>query len=78
MIESDASGHHLSVDGKPTGVFSTQSAAEGQALKIARRFAPTATLKFELDFAWTLSDLEIRMATLEVHADTAHGEVVCG
>ena len=36
------------------------------AAYFALRFLPTATLKFELDFKWTLSDLEIRAATLEV------------
>ena len=66
LIDSDSSGHRLSVDGNGTGTFPTLGAAEAKATHIARRFWPTATLRFELDFKWTLSDSEIRAATLEV------------
>jgi hypothetical protein len=66
LIDSDSSGHRLAVDGNGTGTFPTLGAAEAKATRIARRFLPAATLRFELDFKWTLSDLEIRAATLEV------------
>jgi hypothetical protein len=66
LIDSDSSGHRLAVDGNGTGTFPTLGAAEAKGTRIARRFLPAATLRFELDFKWTLSDLEIRAATLEV------------
>ena len=66
LIDSDSSGHRLTVDGNRAGTFASLSAAEPMAAYVALRFLPTATLKCELDFKWTLSDLEIRAATLEV------------
>jgi hypothetical protein len=66
LIDSDSSGHQLTVNGERAGAFASLSAAESMAAYIALRFLPTATLKFELDFKWTLSDLEIRAATSEV------------
>ena len=66
LIDSDTSGHRLSVDGNGIGRFTTLNAAEAKAAQIARRFMPEATLRFELDFKWTLSDLEVRAATLAV------------
>ena len=66
LIDSDSAGHRLTVDGNGTGTFPTLGAAEAKATHIARRFLCTATLRFELDFKWTLSDLEMRAATLEV------------
>ena len=66
LIESDSSGHRLSIDGNESGTFTTLRAAEAKAIHIARSFLPLATLSFELDFKWTLSDFEIRGATLEV------------
>ena len=66
LIHSDSSGHQLFVDGNGAGAFASLSAAEAMAANIALRFLPTAILKFDLDFKWTLSDLEIRAATLEV------------
>jgi len=66
LIDSDSSGHRLTVDGNRAGTFASLSAAEAMAAYVALRFLPTATLKFELDFKWMLSDLEIRAATLEV------------
>ena len=66
LIDSDSSGHRLTVDGNGAGTFASVSAAEAMAAYIALRFLPTATLEFELDFKWTLSDLEIRAATLDV------------
>lgn len=73
LIDSDSSRYRLSVDGNRIGTFATLGAAEAEAAHIARRFVSGATLKFELDFKWTLSDFEIRAATLE-----SHGESVCG
>ncbi len=64
LIDSDRSGHRLSVDGNPIGFFPTLGAAEAEATHIARRLVAAATLRFELDFKWTLSDSEIRTATL--------------
>jgi hypothetical protein len=66
LIDSDSSGHRLIVDGNGAGTFPTLGAAEAKATHIAQHFLPTATLKFELDFKWTLSDWEIRAATLEL------------
>ena len=66
LIDSDSAGHRLTVDGNGTGTFPTLGAAEAKATHIARRFLSAATLRFELDFKCTLSDLEIRAATLEV------------
>ena len=66
LIESDSSGHRLSIDGNEGGTFTTLCAAEAKAIHIARSVLPLATLSFELDFKWTLSDCEIRAATLEV------------
>jgi hypothetical protein len=65
LIHSDSSGHRLAVDGNEIGIFAALDAAEEEAAQIARRFAAEATLRFELDFKWTLSDSEIRAATLE-------------
>ena len=66
LIDSDSSGHRLTVDGNGAGTFASRSAAEAMAAYLASRFLPTAKLKFELDFKWTLSDLEIRAATLKI------------
>jgi len=66
LIESDSSGHRLSIDGNEGGTFTTLCAAKAKAIHVARSFLPLATLRFELDFKWTLSDFEILAATLEV------------
>jgi hypothetical protein len=55
LIDSDSSGHRLTVDGNGAGTFGSLGAAEAMAACIASRFLPAATLKFEL-----------RAATLEV------------
>jgi hypothetical protein len=65
LIDSDSSGHRLSVDGNAIGCFDTLHAAEAKAAQLAWLFVPEATLRFELDFKWTLSDSEIRVATVE-------------
>jgi hypothetical protein len=65
LIESDGFRNRLFLNGQGVGTFSTLDAAEAEAKKVANRTVPGASLKFELDFKWTLSDLEIRAATLE-------------
>ena len=65
MIESERSGHKLSLNGQEVAMFPTREAAEAEANKIADRAIPGAKLRFELDFKLTLTDLEIRGATLE-------------
>ena len=65
LIESDRSGNRLSLNGKSVAMFDTLDEAEAEAQNVANRAVPGASLKFELDFKWTLSDLEIRAATLE-------------
>jgi hypothetical protein len=65
LIESELSRHKLFLNGQELATFATLEAAEAEAGKIANRAVPGAMLKFGLDFKWTLSDLEIRAATLE-------------
>ena len=65
VIESDRTGNRLSLNGLNIATFATLDAAEVEAQKVAGRAVRGASLKFELDFKWTLSDLEIRAATLE-------------
>jgi hypothetical protein len=65
LIESESSSHRLLVDGRKISTFATLRAAEAEANKLANRLVPGASLRFELDSKWTLSDLEIRAETLE-------------
>ena len=65
LIESERSGHTLFFNGHQIATFTTLDAAEAEANEVASRAVPGATLRFELDFKWTLTDLEIRGATLE-------------
>ena len=65
LIDSEPSGHKLFLDGQEISTFATLDAAEAEANKIANRAVPGASLRFELDFMWTLTDLQIRAATLE-------------
>jgi hypothetical protein len=65
VIDSEPSGHRLLLNGRQIGRFATLDAAEAEANNVASHTVPGATLQFELDFKWTLSDLEIRAATLE-------------
>ena len=65
LIESDGFRNRLSLNGQSVGTFPTLDAAETEAKKVANRTVPGASLKFELDFKWTLSELEIHAATLE-------------
>jgi hypothetical protein len=65
VIESELSRHKLLLNGQEISTFATLDTAEREASKIATRIVPGATLRFELDFKWTLSDLEIRAAALD-------------
>ena len=65
LIESERSSHRLLVDGQKVATFATLDAAKAEAAKVAGCAVPGAKLRFELDFKWTLTDLEIRAATLE-------------
>ena len=65
LIESESCRHRLSLNGREIFTFSTLEAAEAEANSIASYVVPVSALRFELDFKWTLSDLEIRAATLE-------------
>jgi hypothetical protein len=78
LIYSDSSGHRLSVDGGESGNFVTLEAAEAMATTVAQRLMPGATLGFDLDFKWTLTELEIRAATLECSLNNRSGDGVCG
>jgi hypothetical protein len=71
LIESDRSGNRLSLNGQSIARFAALDAAEAEANKVANRAVPGASLKFELDFKWTLTDLEIRAATLERQSGVA-------
>jgi hypothetical protein len=68
LIDSERSGHKLSLNGQQIATFATLDAAEMEANKIANRAVPGTHLRFELDFMWTLTDLEMRAATLEWRA----------
>jgi hypothetical protein len=65
VIDSDSSGHRLALDGEEFGTFTSLNAAESKAGDIARMFCANATPRFELDFAWTLSDAQVRAASLQ-------------
>ena len=65
LIESERSRNKLLLNGQKIATFTTLEAAEAEANKVASRTIPGATLRFELGFKWTLTDLEIRTATLE-------------
>jgi hypothetical protein len=74
MIESELSGHKLFLNGQEISTFPTLAAAEAEANKIAGRAVAGATLRFDLDFKWTLTDLEIRGAALVL----ANENSLCG
>jgi hypothetical protein len=50
---------------RSNNTFATLEGPEKEANKVANRAVPGIKLRFELDFKWTLSDLEIRAATLD-------------
>jgi hypothetical protein len=68
LIDSERAEHKLSLNGQEIATFATLDAAETEANKVANRLVPGANLRFELDFKWTLTDLEMRAATLEWRA----------
>jgi hypothetical protein len=65
LIESERAGHKLVLNSHAIATFATLDAAKAEANKIANRAVPGTNLRFELDFKWTLTDLEMRAATLE-------------
>ena len=65
LIDSDLSGHRLLLNGHHIATFATLDAAEAEANRVANRVVAGAALRFDLDFKWTLTDLETRAATLE-------------
>jgi hypothetical protein len=65
LIDSDLSGHKLLLNGQEIATFATLDAAEAAAARVVSHAVPGARLRFELDFKWTLTDLETRAATLE-------------
>jgi hypothetical protein len=68
LIESDRAGHTLLLNSREIGTFATLDAAEAEANNIANLAVPGANLRFELDFMSTLTDLEMRAATLHCRA----------
>ena len=64
LIESERTRHTLVLNSQKIATFATLDAAEAEANKIANRAVPGANLRFELDFMWTLTCLELRAATL--------------
>jgi hypothetical protein len=70
VIESELSRHRLSLNGQEIRTFATLDAAEEGATRIANLVAPGIKLQFGLDFKWTLSDLEIRAATMDVASNS--------
>ena len=70
MIESELSAHRLFFNGQQIGTFATLDGAEKEATELAKRVFPGVELRFELDFKWTLSDLEIRAATVEAESES--------
>jgi hypothetical protein len=77
LIESERDRHRLSLNGRELLTFTTLAAAEAEAGKIAAYVVPGSTLRFELDFKWTLSDLEIRAATLQWESENKE-TLLCG
>ena len=73
LIESERSRNKLFLNGQEIATFATLAAAEVEANKLASRAVPGATLRFELDFKWTLTNLEIRAATLKAEEDSLCG-----
>jgi hypothetical protein len=81
LIESERCRQRLSLNGRGIFTFSTLEAAEAEASRIASYVVPGSALRFELDFQWTLSDLEIRAATLkfETNSQASQKEILsCG
>ena len=77
LIESERDRHRLSLNGRELQTFPTLAAAEAEASQIAAFVVPGSTLRFELDFKWTLSEVEIRAATLQFQ-DAKKEQRPCG
>jgi hypothetical protein len=69
LIESERDRHRLSLNGRELLTFTTLAEAEAEAGKIGAYIIPGSTLRFGLDFKWTLSDLEVRTATLQLEGE---------
>jgi hypothetical protein len=65
LIESERAAHKLLLNGEEIATFTTLDAAEAEANNIANCITPGTNLRFELDFMWTLTDLEMRAAILD-------------
>jgi hypothetical protein len=79
VIESEVSRHRLFLNGEEISTFATLEAAEAEASKIAERAVPGGTIRFELDFKWTLTNLELRAAILECEKEIYQEEaLLCG
>jgi hypothetical protein len=65
LIKSELSGHKLLLNGQEIATCDTLEAAEEEAADVANRALPGVALRFELDFKSTLTDFELRAATLE-------------
>ena len=65
LIKSELSRHKLLLNGQEIATCDTLEAAEEEAADVANRALPGAALRFELDFKSTLTDFELRAATLE-------------
>jgi hypothetical protein len=72
VIESERSVHTLFFNGDEIATFATVDAAEAEANRVASDVVPGAALQFELDFKWTLTDLEIRTAKLQTNSRFNH------
>jgi hypothetical protein len=75
LIESASSRHRLFLNEKEIATFASLDAAEAEANLIANLAAPGIALQFQLDFKWTLSDLELRTASLP---DQSKTQAQCG
>jgi hypothetical protein len=72
LINSYLDKHQLFLNGDAIGTFATLGAAEAAANRIAKHIVPYTTLRFELDFKSTLTELEIRAATLQCESVPAN------
>ena len=78
LIESESSRHRLFLNGQEIATFASLDGAEAEANKIANSAARGIALQFQLDFKWTLSDLEIRVATLPEQEQNAAQDSAAG
>ena len=69
VIETELVRHRLFLNGQEIGTFTTLGTAEKEAAGLAQRATPGVKLRFELAYKSTLSDLEIRVATVETESN---------